>query len=446
MIAKYFAKVTLAIVLIFLAGLGFFRKSEINSEVAMNGHSKKINDIFSKTRTICFGRFLLDVPFQAIVVYGPASIESEIWFKKNGAEWIEKIVSDRLSEIKEEASYIPSYETVALPLIGKVEDGVKVGQKILFGAVNSVGYVIDSIIPIGNDLFIQRFGPVPPQVDYRLRINEIASNISLREEGEIPLRAGICIEGGFVALTPIRERVTIGLRFHEFPDVRFSIDAHKNQGRLPSGSSPSKLRDSARLEAEALGVESFFTRIKVLRDGSRQLGSWEGEELATRRPAYKDNTDAHEFRFYSKGAANDVLNPELDIRLDSGVHGNAKAKLKPSITDEEALEIWDRIIDTIRIRQTSNASLSKQQVERTMLGARVKSGEPCSQTGTWECVTKKNVVNKRERRFIEGEKMPTALVKGGGGLWRILLGDKNHFAHVEWRLAQYDEDVRDGSN
>jgi hypothetical protein len=113
------------------------------------------------------------------------------------------------------------------------------------------------------------------------------------------------------------------------------------------------------LDAEASGMVNFFKRIKVFRNGNRQLGIWEGEEIATRRPAYKEDTDAHEFRFHSMGAVNDALHPELDIRFDSGVRGNAKAKLKPSITDDEALEIWDRIINTIRIRKVNETSLSR---------------------------------------------------------------------------------------
>lgn len=444
MIAKNLAKISVAILLIYVES-GFLEASEKNSVEIMRSHSKKIEDMFVNTRTICFGRFLLDIPSETTVVYGPASVESEIWLKKNGGEDIEKIVSNRLIEIKEEASYIPIYEKEALPMIGKLVDGVREGQKILFGAVNSVGYVIESFTPIGNDLFIQRFGPVPPKVDYISRINEISNKISARLESEIPLGSGVCIEGGFIALEPLRERVTIGLRFQEFSDVRFSIDAHKNQNRLPLDSNPGKLREEARLDAEASGMGNFFKRIKVFRNGNRQLGIWEGEEIATRRPAYKEDTDAHEFRFHSMGAVNDALHPELDIRFDSGVRGNAKAKLKPSVTDDEALEIWDRIINTIRIRKVNETSLSRNVLQKTALGTTITSGDLCSQTGTWECLTTRRAINKRQRRFKEGEKMPEVLVEKGAGLLRTLMGETHHFVAIEWRLIQYDENVPEQS-
>jgi len=201
MIAKNLAKISVAI-LFLCVRIGFLEASEKRSADIMNYHSKKVEDMFVNTRTICFGRFLLDIPSKTTVVYGPASVESEIWFKKNGAENIEKIVLNRLAEIKEEASYIPIYEKEALPMIGKLVSGARDGQKILYGAVNSVGYVIESFTPIDTDLFIQRFGPIPPQVDYISRINEISNKISARLENEIPLESGICIEGGFVALEP----------------------------------------------------------------------------------------------------------------------------------------------------------------------------------------------------------------------------------------------------
>lgn len=362
-----------------------------NPQEKMGAQSLRMKGVFNKVRTICFGRFLVDIPVRSTISYGPASVESDILFLRNGSKDLEKIVSSRLAEIGKEISYLPKYEIADLPLVGTTIEGAVNGQKILVGAVNSVGYVIDSFIPIGDDIFVQKFGPVPAETDYIPRINSIASRIRPRSEYEIPEGRGICIEGGFVEFEPVRERVTIGLRFNEFPDIRLSIDAHKNQGRLPLGSGPNKLREEARSNAEALELGNFFARIKILRNGTRQIGAWEGEELVTRRPVYKEDTDAHEFRFHSMGAANDALHPELDIRLDSGVRGNDKAKVPPSVTNEEALELWDTIISTIRVRQASDATTTKQLVSKTMLGSVITSGNLCSQSGLWECIDKRKI-------------------------------------------------------
>jgi hypothetical protein len=56
------------------------------------------------------------------------------------------------------------------------------------------------------------------------------------------------------------------------------------------------------------------------------------------------------------GAVNDPLQPELDIRFYSGMKDNSRASVNPSITDEEALALWDKLITTIRVRQPSDAT------------------------------------------------------------------------------------------
>jgi hypothetical protein len=85
MIAKNLAKISVAILLL-CARVDFLEASEIKSAEIMNYHSKKVEDMFVNIRTICFGRFLLDIPSKTTVVYGPASVESEIWFKKTAGK------------------------------------------------------------------------------------------------------------------------------------------------------------------------------------------------------------------------------------------------------------------------------------------------------------------------------------------------------------------------
>ena len=74
--------------------------------------------------------------------------------------------------------------------------------------------------------------------------------------------------------------------------------------------------------------------------------------MVARKPAYNGDSEAHEFHFHSLGALHDPLQPQIDVRLDSGVKSNKTARTKPSVTDEEAVALWDKLIDTIRVRQT----------------------------------------------------------------------------------------------
>jgi len=406
-------------------------------ENPMKSTTLRISELFKETRSICFGRFIVEVPISSSVIYGPTSIESQIFSLENKADKIPDLLAERLVEVEREISNFPKYEIADLPLLGKVMDGVVPGQKIVFGVRSSVGYAIDSFTPVGNNIFVQHFGPVPPNEDDVPRINQIASSLRVRSESDIPAESGMCIQGGFSSIEPKYERAAIGLYFEEYPDVRLSIDAHKNQDYLPLGSSPKRLREKAREKGMANGFGDFFSKIKVLREGSRQLGIWEGEEFATRRPRFIDDTDAHEFRFHSMGSIKNAYHPELDIRLDTGVKKNAKAKATPSLTDDEALDLWDRIITTIRLRKPSDATLVRQRLPVVPIGTIDKTGDICPQTGIWECSHKKKIIGEKQKTLIEGEKMPYVLVIDSSKPLQWIFGDSQVNVEATWKLVAY---------
>lgn len=425
--------------LFYLNGCG--NQSKNASEKSMKAATSQVSMLFEQTRPVCFGRFIVEVPTSAIVIYGPTSIEAEIVLLENQAANISEVVAARLVEVKKEIQFLPKYTVAELPLLAKVIDGSVPGQKIIFGANSSAGYGIDSFTPVGKNLFLQHFGPVPPDEDDVPRINKIASNLRFRSESEIPREPGMCIQGGFATIEPKYERAAIGLHFKDYPDIRFSIDAHKNQDYLPINDSPKKLRDKAREKGLALGMSNFFSRVKFLREGTRQVGSWEGEEFATRRPQYKDDTDAHEFRFHSLGLINDAYHPELDIRLETGVKDNTRARVSPSITDEEALALWDRIIATIRLREPSDATSTELASPKIPLGMIERTGNICPQTGMWECLTKQKTIGERKKTVKEGDKMPYVLMDTSTRLFRWISRIWPTEVSTAWKLIAYESNL-----
>jgi hypothetical protein len=230
------------------------------------------------------------------------------------------------------------------------------------------------------------------------------------------------------------------MRLKEFQDVHLSVDMHKNLERLRKDNSPTLLRKQAKENAEADGFGAVFTRTKILRQHARQLSTWEGEELALRTPAYKDDKSVHEFRFHSTGAVNDPLRPELDIRLDTGVKHNSKGKVDPSLTDEEALMLWDKLISTIRVRQPSDATSTKPASSRVPLASQVRTAEPCPQTGWWECTEARKIEGDRRRLLKAGEVVPYALLSDTG-MWQKITGKRSiHQIASVWKLVAYDDE------
>ncbi|MGO4475724.1 T6SS immunity protein Tli4 family protein [Massilia sp. 2TAF26] len=415
------------------------RSTALESRQPMIDLASRLQPIFEKTRKVCFGRFLINVPATATIVYGPADIEVPIVFHEGEATNLEKYVAKRLSEIEEERQYLLKDDIRRLPLFGKIIDGAIPGQKIVFGSKNQAGYSIYSYIPVGNDLFVQNHDFALPEEDQVPMLNRIAGHLRSRSENEIPADPGVCIEGGFISLAEEREWVRLGVRIKEFPDVHLSIDMHKNLEHLRESNNPILLRAQAKEIAEADGLGAIFSRTKILREQPRQLNNWEGVELALRTPAYKDSKSVHEFRFHSVGAIKDPLHPELDIRLDTGVKDNSKGKVDPSLTDEEALMLWDKLISTIRVRQPSDAT-PPPTPQRVPLASLSRTGEPCPQTGWWECTETQKLKGSNNRRLLKaGELMPYAVLDGTS-FWQKLTGQgTTHPVPTVWKLVAYDE-------
>lgn len=403
----------------------------------MNKAVPRIEKLFEETKAICFGRIILRIPITATVVYGWAEVDSTIGYQKGYADKIHALVDKSLFEVEDSRTFMREDDFKRLPLFGKVIDGIVPGQKIVIGSKDRIGYSAKSFIPIADDLFIQGFDSVIPEEDIVKRLNVVASRLRSRSADEVPAEDGMCIEGGFIASEYQYERARIGIRLAEFSDVHLSIEAHKNLTYLPEGSSPRLLRESASQRASAAGLASFFNRIEVFRDQERRLSVWTGEEFAARTPRYKESNSVHEFRFHSMGSVNDSFHPELDIRLDSGVQGNTKAKVKPSITDEEALMLWDKILPTIRLRQPEDATTVKQASPTLPLGSVSKSGDICPESGWWECLEKRKIEGERRRFFASGEKLPPVLVNGGASLWHTLIGNTLQIAEVDWKLLDH---------
>lgn len=398
----------------------------------------RVQPIFEKTQTVCFGRFMMQIPATATVVYGPAEVDTPIEYFEGHSEKVAEHLSARLKEVEKEREFLLKDDLETLPLFGQVIDGSVPGQKIVFGSKNQIGYTIYSFVPVGKDLFVQHLNSVLPQHDRIATINRVADSLRSRSEDEMPTEPGTCIAGGFVPLEQKYERVTLGVRLKEFPDVHFSVEVHKNQERLAESGRIELMREQARENAEQRGLGSLFARIKILRKEARQLGAWSGMEIATRTPPHENDTEAHEFRFESLGAVSDPLQPRLDVRLDSGVKNDRRASLNPSVTDEEAIAIWDKLINSIKVRPSDRKNTIPAVPPKAPLASLVGTGAICPETGWWQCTEDDNIEGGRRRHFAAGESMPYAILLGEPSLWQKLTGTRpTHKLTTVWQLVDY---------
>jgi hypothetical protein len=231
------------------------------------------------------------------------------------------------------------------------------GQKILFAMSRDSAnpYELRSYTPIGGDLLLVWAAAAQEPRKFAERIehlNAISRRAIKRADDEIPTAQGMCIEGAFIA--PLdsfnTERVTFGVRLD---DVHFSMEMTAKAKLVESDGLKWRVEDAAE-EARKRGGADWYSRIKFFKRGERTIGGWNGYEVMARKPAQKVEHRSHEFAFVSHGEPMNPMLPVLDLSLHTGVDGNEQGARPPSISDHDAIALWEKLIGSIRQRPTSS--------------------------------------------------------------------------------------------
>ncbi|MCK4152522.1 hypothetical protein HFK88_09780 [Ralstonia pseudosolanacearum] len=462
---RWIALVLPALAALTAYAVGWFdRTPESFRKPNMTVLSPRLQPLFEKTKTVYFGRFLIDVPATATVVYGPVDASTRIERLPDEGGELSEYVAKRETELKSEIRYP---RTKGLNRYEKTLDGAIPGQKILVGLKDFDGdfYKVESYIRLGNDLYIQETqAPVEP---YRLtdqqagrplisslddaiaELNTSARRLRARADNEIPDAPGICLDGAFIddsAGTLRFENIPLGVRLKEFPDVHFSIRASRNQGNLIESSALEPRIKQAEADANRMGMGHWYRQIKVFRRGERQIEGWTGYEALVHLPEQEDVSPHHDFKFMGLGHPTDPLKPQLDVQMQTGVADNTIGNSRASITDEEAVALWDKLTSTIRVRPVGGPGTGKAASNDPLpphapsvpLGELAATGRQCPQTGWWQCPDV-GAIDGGHRFIREGQVMPKVDIVGKPSLWQRLKGERPMWQTATvWTLLSYE--------
>ena len=194
-------------------------------------------------------------------------------------------------------------------------------------------------------------------------------------------------------------------------------------------------------EASKAGRPDPYAGIKFFRKSARTIGNWTtGYEVLTRTPE-EAGSHAHQ-DFWSKfvGVPHDRFRPYVDIKMKTGVEGNAAGAVKPTLTDEEAIALWDKLTSSIRERPTIDTKTSDTTSPRIPLGYVELTGSVCPESGWWECARKSLPMQGGEYRFFQaGDVMPETVLLGRRSLWQKLRGvELKYRMSSVWKLIQYE--------
>lgn len=416
----------------------------------MTALTPRIQPMFEKTKTICFGRFMVDVPASATVAWGGTIVPLTVNIHPNGADevkaWSQKVIDELTNE---KAIYLND-----IPLLISVDNVEQPEGKIVTGYAGFEAMKelkINGYFAFNNDGLVVNARPMMEDRDETVAlIKSIARRLRLRADDEIPTAPGNCIEYGFLpdepvaAKEPPAELIRIGFRLKEFPDTHLSIQLRpSNPDYSESDSLEWQLQRYERdLKTQAPNHPQLKT--KYFRRGRRQIHDWvNGFEALSRSPERPDFNSFHDFGMDFRGVPSDPLKPYADIRMQTGVANNAAGATKASLTDEEAIAVWDKITGTIRVRPTSATPAKTAGAgphPQIPLGELAATGRACPQTGWWEADDPGTTEGDRRRHFNAGERMPHVVSLGEPSLWQKLKGERPSYRTATvWKLVAYGE-------
>ena len=409
-------------------------------------------DLFDKPmHTLCVGRHLIDVPAQYVLEYHRYRIDG-VDIESLGEMQDEAAFKAKLS--KREAELSQEKNEYGKPSMERTEDlslDSSSGKLFLYGRKKPVYWFEDGKKIVTEDeltgegwLWLGNHGVSFKGSYRRTDVREIlmqrATPLRSLSADEIPAEPGYCMEmdlgRAFIAGAPPPEQheateIQFGLKHH--PDVKFRLVISTNGDKLDEP----LLARAARAEQTLAHIQHRFNK---LRSGPRPVNGMEGQELVEAiREA--DGARVHALDWEALGKPTDPTAPSINFEGKTGYKGYKHTN--SSLSDAQVLKLWDRIVNSIRLRTTSPARHSEAPPPRTPLGALALTGRACPETGWWQCADEGAPVLGGSRQFIrQNEPMPEVVLQGEPSLWQRVKGETPQFRRATvWQLSAYPDDA-----
>jgi len=225
--------------------------------------SPRLQKLFAKTKTVCFGRYVLDVPEEAQLIFGSFDI---------GAVW--KLYPDQAKNITSlseqyRASVLEKDRTAEFTYSGpgEVPNSIQIHsfKSNIAKQLNLEGFY--TVVAVGENAYSIKTGYAPsegePRVQVLSKITDLLKNLRPRNNAEIPKESGVCIDEGFVGDSDgkYQEIFAAGIHMPSISDVSFSVSSNK-LASVTDGNGTSLLESIAE-QKELMGEK--YPNLTVLR-------------------------------------------------------------------------------------------------------------------------------------------------------------------------------------
>jgi hypothetical protein len=384
-----------------------------------------------KMKTVCIGRFLIDVPAQSeITVSRERMAGFEIETIEEDDDAFRKRIAARETDIgvqgagpDRDGGMVEARDLRVPNMVGRV---------FIYG--RSRGYVMEGDRRVDMEsVSVEAHGHVnglsfslsaTESSESRAKVaEELLARLRVRAEDEIPSVPGFCIwRAVFADPLPAHktEHIAMHIGFSDHPDVALAFVS------LPGGNrSRSLLTRYADMDAEASPDEML--RVSKLRSERRVINELAGEEVLERVRELNFAT-TYGFVWETQGILDDPQQPFLSLELHGGISPQPGGKpVDASLHEDAVLALWDSISSSIRLRKPGSPPPADPPAEPPgpKLGALTTAGEVCPQSGWWKCREGGpgvDVQGGSVQWIRKGDRMPQALLLPRQTLWQKLRG------------------------
>jgi hypothetical protein len=308
-------------------------------------------------KTVCVGRYLVDVPTQADVSLSGVMLGGfEVDTREESEAEFQKRIAARVSQLSAGSGKAGPNSPGGVIQTRVLRIPNMTGRTFVFGRTRShrfeggrdltSEYVsVETHAHVGG-LSVLLSMQYADEADVRSS-EALLSRLQIMGKGEIPLAPGFCVgRADFTEPLSIRgnEQLVLHLGLRGHPDVAMALFSIAD-----AKPGPGILARTTGVDSEARADE--LLRVTKLRTGKRSINGIDGEEVLERVREF-NFTSTYGFNWETRGIEKNPLRPYLSFELQTGISERPGGKPVDSSLHEDALLVlWDSIASSIRLHK-----------------------------------------------------------------------------------------------
>jgi len=310
-----------------------------------------------QTKTVCVGRFLIDVPANAQVSVGSAAVD-HFRITNHGIETNEQFsarLAQREAEINGKTNQAGARNMERID--GVDHDGV-IGKIYVFGRTSThvfhgdkkvvyAGVEVNGYAHVNGMTFSFISNDHSP--DESGNLVKLVQQLQPLGQDDTPRQAGFCLNDAFLRGPGSPDQgesivMFAGLPGHEDVGIALSTIAGKAPG-------PGLIERSDANRAVPYVYRKVFTPTLLI--GERTINGLEGDEFAFKAREL-NYTTGYAFDWETQGTGDDVLRPFVSLELQTGTNPEAGGPPVHSTLSEESVnDLWRRMSSSLRLHSVA---------------------------------------------------------------------------------------------